>query len=386
MRSHSYINSAKAILQQYDGSLPFAIWIKQYFKAHKKYGSKDRREITHLCFSYFRLGNAFEKEPVDERILLGVFLSSEDNDVVLQELRPGWNAYIQRPLTEKFEFLQAVKQAAQIFPFPFELSNAIDKRNFAVSFLQQPLLFLRIRPGKRKQVLTKLQGAEVDFISVNTQCLALANSTKIEEVLRLNTEVVVQDMNSQRVLELLPEELKDRKNTEAWDCCAASGGKSILAYDTIPHISLTVSDVRESILRNLKKRFEQAGIKRYKSFVADLSAPSGRPPAAPFDLVICDAPCSGSGTWGRTPEQLHFFKEEKIEYYAGLQKSIALNASRSVKEKGYFLYITCSVFEKENEEVVAFIQQNTTLQLVKSQYFTGYDKKADTLFAALLVS
>ncbi|HYK56845.1 MAG TPA: Fmu (Sun) domain-containing protein, partial [Flavisolibacter sp.] len=104
---------------------------------------------------------------------------------------------------------------------------------------------------------------------------------------------------------------------------------------------------------------------------------------SPFDLVICDAPCSGSGTWSRTPEQLKFFKKEKIEQYAQLQKSIALNAAKSVKLQGYFLYITCSVFKKENEEVVAFIKANTPLQLVSSKYFMGYDRRADTLFAAL---
>ncbi len=98
MRSHSYINSAKTILQDYDGSLPFAAWIKQFFKAHKKYGSKDRREITHLCYSYFRLGNAFETEPAEERMLLGVFLSSSENNFILSELKPDWNQEIHRPL------------------------------------------------------------------------------------------------------------------------------------------------------------------------------------------------------------------------------------------------------------------------------------------------
>jgi 16S rRNA (cytosine967-C5)-methyltransferase len=47
------------------------------------------------------------------------------------------------------------------------------------------------------------------------------------------------------------------------------------------------------------------------------------------------------------------------------------------------LYITCSVFKKENEEVVEYLKQNTSLQLKAMQYYKGYDKKADTLFAAL---
>jgi 16S rRNA (cytosine967-C5)-methyltransferase len=383
MRSHSYINSAKTILQNYDGTLPFAAWIKQFFKAQKKYGSKDRREITHLCYSYFRLGNAFEMEPVEERMLLGVFLSSSESSFILSELKPDWNQEICRPLDEKFQLLNAEREVDQLFPFASELSEAMDQKQFAISFLLQPLLYLRIRPGNKDKVLNKLRQAQINFDRVSTDCIALANSSKTDEVLELNREAVVQDVNSQSVLDLLPAALKEHKKIEAWDCCAASGGKSILLNDRFPGVSLTVSDVRESILRNLKKRFEQAGIRNYKSFTFDLAHSPLTLPHPPFDIVICDAPCSGSGTWSRTPEQLQFFKKEKIEPYAQLQKSIALNAAKSVKPQGYLLYITCSVFKKENEEVVAFIKTNTTLQLVSSQYFMGYDRRADTLFAAL---
>jgi 16S rRNA (cytosine967-C5)-methyltransferase len=383
MRSHSYINSAKAILEDYDGSIPFAAWIKQFFKANKKYGSKDRREVTHLCYSYFRLGKAFEKESVEERILMGVFISSSENNFVLSELKPEWNKKIHLTLTEKIHHLNAQNEIKHLFPFTGELSKEIDEHLFQTSFLIQPLLYLRIRPGKKNRVIDKLQKAGVDFETAANDCLALINSSKVDEVIELNAEAVVQDMNSQRVLELLPDEFKSRNKIKAWDCCAASGGKSILLHDHFPQTNLTVSDVRESILRNLKKRFEQAGINHYKSFVADLTTLSLTTRYSLFDLVICDAPCSGSGTWSRTPEQLCFFKKGKIDQYAQLQKSIATQASKSVKEKGYFLYITCSVFEKENEEVVAFIQDNTSLEFVSSHYFIGYDKRADTLFAAL---
>jgi 16S rRNA (cytosine967-C5)-methyltransferase len=51
---------------------------------------------------------------------------------------------------------------------------------------------------------------------------------------------------------------------------------------------------------------------------------------------------------------------------------------------GYLLYITCSVFRKENEAIVDFIKEKFHLQLVKMELLKGYDKKADTLFAALL--
>jgi 16S rRNA (cytosine967-C5)-methyltransferase len=95
-----------------------------------------------------------------------------------------------------------------------------------------------------------------------------------------------------------------------WDCCAASGGKSILAYDQFSSLKLTVSDVRASILSNLRKRFERAGIRHYASFVADITSPRFQLNKT-FDIVLCDVPCSGSGTWSRTPEQLSFFARSK---------------------------------------------------------------------------
>ena len=63
---------------------------------------------------------------------------------------------------------------------------------------------------------------------------------------------------------------------------------------------------------NLHRRFKKAGIKEYKYFIADVGNADFKPGQLDFDLIICDAPCSGSGTWSRTPEQLCFFTEEKI--------------------------------------------------------------------------
>ena len=94
-------------------------------------------------------------------------------------------------------------------------------------------------------------------------------------------------------------------------------------------------------------------------------------------------PCSGSGTWSRTPEQLYFFEESKIAYYANLQKKIISNAVKALKPGSVLLYITCSVFTEENEDAVNFIQEQLHLKLVSANYFKGYQQRADTLFAAL---
>ena len=55
-----------------------------------------------------------------------------------------------------------------------------------------------------------------------------------------------------------------------------------------------------------------------------------------------------------------------------------------LEPEGYLLYITCSVFKRENEEVIEFIKEKFNPGIIKMELLKGYDKKADTMFAALL--
>lgn len=297
---------------------------------------------------------------------------------------PDWNEQVSLSLVEKIDLLSAQEAIKNIFPLNDELSNEIDVSAFGLSLLKQPDLFLRLRPGKKEKVLKQLQIAFIDFDWCSDDCVRLPNQTKLHEIIKLDKDAVVQDCNSQRVLDVLKNSKLKTLNSKlsVWDCCAASGGKSILFFDCFTNLHLMVSDVRESILFNLRKRFSRAGIIKYDHFVADLTLENISINKS-FDVVICDAPCSGSGTWARTPEQLAFFNKEKIDHYSNLQKNIALNAGKAIKHGGYFLYITCSVLKKENEEVVDCIRKNLPLTLVEKQYLKGYDKKADTLFVAL---
>jgi 16S rRNA (cytosine967-C5)-methyltransferase len=384
MRSYSYLNTASRIILSYDGSVPLAAWLKQFFKADKKFGSKDRKNITHACYCFYRLGSAFQNLSTEERMLTALFLCSDTSNKILEELKPEWNEKIFLSLSEKINLLSAQEEIKEVFPFSNEVSKEIELQSFDLSFLIQPDLYLRIRPGKKEKVLQQLQSTGVQFTLLTDECIQLSNQSKVDEVVNIDEDVIIQDYSSQKTIELFKNYNPQTTNHKlsVWDCCAASGGKSILFHDHFPSAQLTVSDVRESILINLQKRFKRAGIKNYDHFVADVSS-AHFSIQKKFDLVICDAPCSGSGTWSRTPEQLKFFKKEKIEHYASLQKRIALNASKAVKKSGHFLYITCSVFERENEGVVNFIQNNSALQLKAMEYLKGYDKKADTLFVAL---
>jgi 16S rRNA (cytosine967-C5)-methyltransferase len=313
---------------------------------------------------------------------------------MLDALAPEWSEKTGLAIAEKLKLVGI--DCLDIFPWSSLLSNGIDEKMFAQSFLLQPEFFLRVRPGKEQVVKVKLDKAGFEYREPVQHCLALPNTSKVDTIIRLNEEAVVQDYNSQRVGEFIRigQTGAARRAKKIWDCCAASGGKSIMAFDLDPTINLTVSDIRESILANLKKRFVEAGIRKYNALHIDLSNPISPIPTydsrlkirdSPFDLIICDVPCTGSGTWSRTPEQLYYFEKNTIDEYVRLQRKIISNTIPHLQKDGYFLYITCSVFKKENEGQVDFIREKFGLEIKRMEVLEGYEMKADTLYAALLV-
>lgn len=394
MKYFSHLNTAAKIINEYDGELPFHIFLKEFFRKDKKYGSKDRKNISHLCYCCFRTGRSLLNLPVEERIIAGLFLCSTKANELLENLAPEWNANAESAVERKWSLIcgklnitdHNYSIADTLFPVsPAALSDELNKKEFVLSHLRQPDLFIRIRPGNHERVIAGLSmsGLQYEFIAPHT--IRIPNGTKIEELFEIDKEIVIQDYSSQNVyrfMETVAEESAGFNNI--WDCCTGSGGKSILAHDILPDLFITVSDVRGSILQNLRKRFEKAGIKKYRSFILDLSVPSSDIKVSPADLLMADVPCTGSGTWSRTPEQLLYFNAEEIKRYNELQKKIVTHAIPHISKTGYFLYITCSVFKKENEDMVTFIEEKSGMNLIRKELLMGYNQKADTLFAALL--
>ena len=381
---HSHLITAAKILQSHEDGEPLVHHLKRFFAADKKYGSKDRKQISSLCYNFYRLGNAKKNESVEQRIIIASFLCSHKPNPFLQEIKPELNERIYLSTSDKLTFLRI--NLNDIFPFQKEIGEVVDQEKYALSFLEQPKFFVRIRPGKEVMVLEKLTNNNIEFVEVTTSCIALPQGFKTDSFFVPNKEVVVQDRNSQLVFNYLQrQDVYLKKDILVWDCCAASGGKSILLHDILHgHVRLHVSDVRPSILNNLRSRFKEAGIKNYHSFTANLLEAQSAIPEKKYDVIICDAPCTGSGTWSRTPEQTSFFDTAKIDEYAATQLKIASNAINYLQSGGLFFYITCSVFNKENENIVATLKEKFHLQVLQMEYLKGYEVQADTMFVAVL--
>lgn len=383
------------IITSYQGGAPLHVWLKDFFRQHKQMGSRDRKTVSNLVYGFYRLGHSVRELQIDQRILLGLFLTSSQPGELLEHFHPEWNRQSSQPLQEKIDFIRSSGidfEPADIFPWKNELDEDIDHYAFCLSFLRQPDLFLRIRPGYEQTVKARL--AEVPHELIPPFTLRLPNGTKIETLFTPDKEVVVQDYSSQRIAEFIP------PAHDCWDACSASGGKSILIHDLIPGINITVSDIRESILHNLRQRFRQAGIDAYHAFIADLTkdVPSGilqdsfdigaknAPARLPYDLILADVPCTGSGTWSRTPEELYFFDPRKILAYSTAQKQIVSNITAHLEPGARLVYSTCSVFKKENEAIAALIREKPGLRQELAANIKGYDRGADSMFAARFVS
>jgi 16S rRNA (cytosine967-C5)-methyltransferase len=407
LKFDNQLRHATAIIDTYKGEMPLHTWLKSFFRDNKQMGSRDRKLLSTLVYGYYRLGHAVKTLPTAERILAGLFLCNDQPGDFLQHFHPEWTDKAALSLEEKILFYQSQPtgvsfRITDIFPWPDELSTGIEHQALCLSFLRQPDLFLRIRPGFEKTVLQKLDSSRAtphEFIPPCT--LRLPNGFKVEDYFTPDHEIVIQDYSSQRLASFFQSPALAPASgatpgattpTTFWDACAASGGKSILAHDIYPAMEITASDVRESILVNLRHRFQVAGIKTYSAFAADLTrdlpliadpknSNSAKPRPKQFDLVLVDAPCTGSGTWSRTPEELFFFDPRKIAHYTAIQRKILGHIAHDLTPGTCLVYSTCSVFKKENEEIADFLRENFGLEQDRMENIKGYDQRADTMFA-----
>jgi 16S rRNA (cytosine967-C5)-methyltransferase len=383
-RYHSYFNKAVSFLELYQGKQPFALFLKEQFALNKQMGSTDRKWVRHYCYCYFRMGKAMSEASVGDKLLAGIWLVSKVNDPLLALLRSEWNEHVECSTDEKLKVLGV--KVENVFPFEKQLSERLRKDHWVFSLFSQPDLFIRLRPGKEQKVLARIHEIGCAYRQLTDSAIAFSAATALQNLQGLNRDYVVQDFSSQQIATLLTPlvTMNSAKPLSVWDCCAASGGKSILSFDTLQCIDLLASDVRRAMIPQLKNRLQDAGLKEVKTAVIDLEQPIPTTLLQSMDLIIADVPCTGSGTWGRTPEQLYFFEEDQIENYSQRQQTILRNVLPALKNGGYLLYCTCSVFTKENEAIVEWLVQHEKLKLIHSSLFTGTENKADTLYGALL--
>ncbi|MBL9053619.1 MAG: RsmB/NOP family class I SAM-dependent RNA methyltransferase [Tabrizicola sp.] len=182
--------------------------------------------------------------------------------------------------------------------------------------------------------------------------------------------IELQDLSSQAVVAALP--LQD--GMRVLDHCAGGGGKT-LAMAAEARLRLFAHDVAPKRMADIPVRAQRAGVK--------ISLTEKPETSAPYDLVLVDAPCSGSGSWRRDPEAKWKLSPDRLTELTGLQADIMDRASAMVATGGWLAYATCSLLQEENQtQAMAFLDRHRGWALSKTLSFTPLTH-SDGFFLAL---
>jgi 16S rRNA (cytosine967-C5)-methyltransferase len=367
----------------YQGERPLIDFLKSYFKQHHRLGSRDRKLITEALFSWYRASDGFpEALAFEDKMKACIRLCGTE---------PRLSGLMgDDSFDPQQSFPDRLKQASgagflleRLLPETIAFSAGIDREEWLQSVLVQPRLFIRLRPAaNRKTLLPILEQAGIPYEELTLNCFSLPANIPLHTLWPQNA-FTVQDWGSQQVCGYL----QPQPGESWWDTCAGGGGKSLFLKDAVPELRLLASDVRPQALRALETRFKVLNTQVPQTRIMDASdgrALETQVGLQTFDAIVSDVPCSGSGTWARTPEMRYFFKEDSLAELSRLQTRIAINSSQYLKPGGRLMYMTCSVFQAENEGIIQnILSGNPALTLVETALQNGIPHSADSLFVAV---
>lgn len=173
--------------------------------------------------------------------------------------------------------------------------------------------------------------------------------------------VELQDAASQAVCDFL--ELPS--DGSILDYCAGGGGKS-LAMSARTNARVSAFDANYKRMNDIPARADRAGVK--------IDVLKGVPTSEEYDLVFCDVPCSGSGSWRRDPDGKWSLTPEKLENLRNTQAAILDGCAALVSQAGELAYATCSLLSDENrDQIDDFLQRHPEWHLIGDHQFLPED-------------
>ena len=352
---------------------PADVEVALLFRKRKEFGSRDRRFLSRIIFSYFRW-RGWTKNQLKLTLTESFYLS----ELLEEENNIQWIEFLEQklPSFKKLSFKNlSLKQKAELVSLEFKSNITIenlmpsffqnhtndDVEKFISNFQKRPPVWLRSRID-RKILVNSFNLAEIKTDVHSNMIASIKTSNRInlnQKIREHRGKFVIQDLSSQCVgLVCMP-----LAGQIWWDCCAGSGGKSLHLADLMQQQGRILStDIRESALQELKKRSRIYGIKTIKTQFFDLAGPSKMKHR--FDGVLVDAPCSGWGTWGRNPDAKWRTSTDEIKKFATKQLKILSNASIGVKDAGVMIYSVCTITKEETFEVIeSFLTKNSEFYL-----------------------
>ncbi len=176
----------------------------------------------------------------------------------------------------------------------------------------------------------------------------------------------VQEASSMFLEQALIQTVDLKEKIRVLDLCAAPGGKSTLIQSLISEQSLLVSnEVIRSRVLVLEENITKWGASNV--IVTNNDARDFQRLPAYFDVLVVDAPCSGSGLFRKDPSALDEWSEANVELCSQRQQRILADVYPSLKENGILIYSTCSYSAEENEKIADWLQSGYQLESIRLQ-------------------
>ncbi len=330
--------------------------INGYTRSHKYIQAQDRKELLDLIWRVIRararLSYAYPN--TDWQFKIEKFIS----DGIPQ--LPDAPFYIQWEVPEWF----LSHLPAPELELPAMLENA-------------PLV-LRAN-GKRDKIIQEL---EAEGLSV-TPCKRSELGIILNQYVNLTDTktykkglIEIQDEGAQ----LLSMEIGVKPHDDVFDFCAGAGGKSLIFAQLMNNKGF-IQAYDASF-----KRLSELGKRAWRAKVSIIKTVTRLPESfKKFDHVVVDAPCSGTGTWRRSPDMRWNLTEKQLQNIVLKQAEILSVAQEYVKSGHFLSYITCSLTYDENEKQVEdFLSKNPRFRVIKEERYSPYRTQTDGFFLCVM--
>jgi 16S rRNA (cytosine967-C5)-methyltransferase len=331
------------IIAARDGGAAADAIAKRFFAARRYAGSKDRRAVRELAWRAIR---SFGERPVSGRAAL-VALASSDAELAALFEGGGYGAAA----------ITADEPRAVLSLVPQWLAKQIPKEEQA-ALLERAPLDVRVNSLKadRAAVIGEIPEAEPLALP---DALRLPTDFVLENHAAYNRGLIeVQDYGSQ----LIVAACEAKPGSIVLDLCAGAGGKTLaLAAAMQGKGRLIATDTNRNRLDQLAPRAGRAGATHVETMLLNpgKEAVMLAELTAQCDLVLVDAPCSGSGTWRRSPETRWRLTPARLKRVVDEQAALLRLAAKMVAPGGTLVYAVCSLLEAEGRgQMEAFLSAN----------------------------
>lgn len=330
-----------------DDGPPADVIVIRYFKQRRYAGSKDRRAVRELVFRAIR--RSPERPVSGHAALLGL---AEDDPLLLDLFGEPRGP----------EALNGDEPAASAGMVPAwlraELSPLVGEGEWPALLQRAPVdLRVDVARASRDELLGQFEGAETTPIS--PWGIRLPPDSRIDDHPAFVAGLVeVQDEGSQLIALACSPSADDR----ILDLCAGAGGKSLALAAAAPGAIILATDSNRARLSRLGPRAQRAGPPietRLLSPPREVEELSDWRESA--DIVLVDAPCSGSGTWRRSPEGRWRLTPERLDRLVDVQQRLLEIGAKLVKPGGRLVYAVCSLLSREGAgQIDAFLEARSS--------------------------